>query len=83
MPNKDIGCVINEFHARRVATMLDNHEGQVITGCQSSNDAKIEERWIAPTIIDGPNLESKVMTEEVFGPILPMISFKHIDEAIK
>lgn len=37
---------------------------------------------MAPTLIDNPSLESKVMNEEIFGPILPILTFKHIKEAV-
>jgi aldehyde dehydrogenase (NAD+) len=37
---------------------------------------------IAPTIIKNPSKDAKVMSEEIFGPILPIIKYSHIDEAI-
>ena len=38
-------------------------------------DFNIENRYIAPTIIDNPSLDSKVMATEIFGPILPVLSY--------
>ncbi len=42
-----------------------------------------EEKYIAPTIIDGITRESNVMQEEIFGPVLPIMTFTYIDEAIE
>jgi aldehyde dehydrogenase (NAD+) len=40
------------------------------------------ERYIAPTLIDEIQPDFPIMQEEIFGPILPVIAFEHIDEAI-
>lgn len=40
------------------------------------------ERYIAPTLIDEIQSDFPIMQEEIFGPILPVIAFEHIDEAI-
>ncbi len=41
-----------------------------------------EERYIEPTLLDNVSLDSAVMREEIFGPVLPMIEIESIDEAI-
>ncbi len=38
---------------------------------------------MCPTIIKKPNMDSRLMTEEVFGPVLPIITFKNITEVVK
>ena len=43
----------------------------------------VTERMIAPTLLDNITFEDGVMEEEVFGPILPILSFKNLDEAIR
>ena len=43
----------------------------------------MNEKWIEPTIILNPNLKSKLMQEEIFGPILPIITYRNDDEMIK
>lgn len=42
-----------------------------------------EEKYIAPTIIDNVNPDFLIMQEEIFGPILPVMSFNNVDEAIE
>jgi aldehyde dehydrogenase (NAD+) len=61
--------------------MLDksNHGGDIIYG--GSSDVK--ERYIEPTIITDPKLDSQLMQEEIFGPIMPVIKFTDIDYVIQ
>jgi len=69
---------VNDFHTKRVIECLSDHEGQIIVGGKHD----VIERWIEPTIILNPNLKSKLMQEEIFGPILPIITYKNDDEMI-
>ena len=41
-----------------------------------------DENYIAPTIISNVPMDSKVMTEEIFGPVLPIHSFNNLDEVV-
>lgn len=45
--------------------------------------AKANERFFPPTIVVDPSVNSRIMKEEIFGPILPIITYKNIDEAIE
>jgi len=71
----DLGRIINDRHFERVRGLI---EGNVVHGGQT--DAKT--RYIAPTIVDDVKLDDKLMTEEIFGPILPIITYDELDEAI-
>ena len=71
----DLGRIINDRHFERVRGLI---EGNVVYGGQT--DAKT--RYIAPTIVDDVKLDDKLMTEEIFGPILPIITYDELDEAI-
>jgi aldehyde dehydrogenase (NAD+) len=58
--------------------LLADHKGTVIAGNPNAHlDKKLQ-----PTIILNPSPNSPLMKEEIFGPILPIITFKTIDEAI-
>jgi aldehyde dehydrogenase (NAD+) len=68
--------IINERNFNRLTAMID--EGKVIYG----NEQDSSTRTIAPTIMDNVIFEDEVMQEEIFGPILPIIAYDNLDEAI-
>ncbi|TYC14838.1 aldehyde dehydrogenase [Bizionia gelidisalsuginis] len=70
----DYARIINAKNFERLNTMLKN-ENCVIGGITSS-----EALYISPTIIDEPTLGSEVMKDEIFGPILPVISYTKTSE---
>lgn len=76
----DYSKIVNEFHCQRLKSYLDEkHEGKVIIG----GEVKIKDRYVAPTIIDSPKLDSMLMKDEIFGPILPVFEFEDIDKVIE
>ncbi|ALS99824.1 aldehyde dehydrogenase family protein [Lacimicrobium alkaliphilum] len=72
----DYGRIINQRHFQRLQECLSDQ--RVSFGGQT-NPA---ERYMAPTLVLDPPLKSKLMQEEIFGPILPVISLEKIDDAI-
>lgn len=76
----DYSKIINDFHLQRIKSYLDEeHGGKVIYG----GKIKPEERYIAPTLVDNPKLTSKLMQEEIFGPVLPILEFDDFDKVIQ
>lgn len=75
----DYSRIINEHHTRRLSGLLDagGWEHLVIGG-----QVDVAERYLAPTIITGVGLDSAVMADEIFGPILPVIAVDSMDEAV-
>lgn len=53
-------------------------EGRVLSGGR----VDASDRYIEPTLIDDVALDSGVMTTEIFGPVLPLITIKSVDEAV-
>ena len=74
--SKDYGKIINDKHYFRLLGLLDGEK--IIYGGELN--AKL--RKISPTILDDVSIESKVMKEEIFGPILPLITFKDLDKVV-
>lgn len=72
----DYGRIVNERHFNRLCGLLAY--GRIVCGGQ----ADAGERYIAPTLIDAPALDSPLMQEEIFGPLLPVLSYDSLDEAI-
>jgi aldehyde dehydrogenase (NAD+) len=68
--------IINEQAVERLRGLLN--EGEIHTG----GEVDVKERFIAPTIIDAVTPDFLIMQEEIFGPILPVLGFEHIDTAI-
>ncbi|MGL2964878.1 aldehyde dehydrogenase [Flavobacterium sp. RSB2_4_14] len=66
----DYPRIINEKNWKRLTTMLENET--VLLGGKTSR----EDCYIAPTLLDEPSLESLVMHDEIFGPILPILGYK-------
>ncbi|MDZ8029734.1 aldehyde dehydrogenase [Nostoc sp. DedSLP04] len=72
----DYARIISEKHFERLVSFLK--DGEVVIGGENQPS----ERYIAPTLIDNVSLEDSVMQEEIFGPILPIIEYTDIAEAI-
>lgn len=75
--NKDYGRIVNHSHFKRLTTLIERDREKVIYGGASDE----EHRFIEPTLIDAL-WDAATMEDEIFGPILPIISYSHLDEAI-
>ena len=79
--NQDYCKVVNDGHYRRISHLLADAKdrgGQLITGGQTDDN----ERFIAPTLIEGMSADSAIMEEEIFGPLLPVITYKELRDVI-
>ena len=75
----DNGKIINDFHFNRVCELLRDHQGTVPIG----NPNAFTDKNLTLTVVVNPNVESPLMKDEIFGPILPIIPYNTFDEAIK
>jgi aldehyde dehydrogenase (NAD+) len=67
----DFARIINAKNWLRLANMID--EDKVIFGGQTN----IEDRYIAPTLIEEWDTDSLIMKEEIFGPLLPILTYEN------
>ncbi|WP_374188731.1 aldehyde dehydrogenase [Staphylococcus petrasii] len=74
----DFGRIVNEKHFNRLSELLAVHQNEISFG--GKTDAS--ERYIEPTILEGINPSHKIMQEEIFGPLLPIITYDDFDEAL-
>ena len=74
LQNPAYGRIVNEKHFRRLVGLLDR--GAAVTGGQWSR----ETLQTAPTILDGVSDSDPVMEEEIFGPILPVLSYDRFQD---
>lgn len=72
----DYARIISQNHFNRLCELLKM--GNIIIGGETNPTT----RYIAPTVIDGVTLTDRVMQEEIFGPILPIIEYTNLSEAI-
>ncbi|MFM5898714.1 MAG: aldehyde dehydrogenase family protein [Dolichospermum sp.] len=72
----DYARIVHQKHFDRLVNLLQS--GKIIVG----GETKPEELYIAPTLLENVFLEDQVMQEEIFGPILPIIEYTDINEAI-
>lgn len=78
--SNDYARIVNEHHHDRLMTLLEGggYDATVIggTGDRAS-------RYIAPTVLAGVKPDAAVMDDEIFGPILPVLTVSDVDEAIR
>jgi aldehyde dehydrogenase (NAD+) len=75
--SSDLARIVDDAHFDRLCNFLK--DGKIILGGQTNR----EKLYIAPTLIEDVKLENKIMQEEIFGPILPIISFENLSQVIK
>ncbi|MFN9772436.1 MAG: aldehyde dehydrogenase family protein [Burkholderiales bacterium] len=73
----DYARIVNERHLRRVARYLET--GRVAFG----GEVDAADRYVAPTVLVDVPADAPVMTEEIFGPVLPIVEVADLDEAVR
>ena len=80
--NGDLARVVNDRHFERLTGLIDDavkRGGEIVFGGQS----EAAERYIAPTVIRNVSPDAAIMQEEIFGPILPVLTYSHLDDALR
>ena len=72
--NTDYGKIISEKHFDRLLGLIDD-EKLIFGGNSNRNTLKIE-----PTVMDGVTFDDAVMSEEIFGPILPIVTYDNFED---
>jgi aldehyde dehydrogenase (NAD+) len=73
----DYARIVSDKHFQRVVNLMG--AGNVIHGGKSDAGS----RYIAPTVIDGISEEDPIMQEEIFGPLLPVLEYRELNQAIE
>ena len=74
--SRDYARIINTRHFDRVMSLIEGCN--VIHGGSSDRDSL----WIEPTLVDSVTFSDRIMEEEIFGPVLPIVGFDDLDELI-
>jgi aldehyde dehydrogenase (NAD+) len=75
--NADFGRIINQQHVERLEALMEG--GNIVFGGETDKSRK----FVSPTIIDGVTWDDKIMQEEIFGPILPIMTFENLEDVVK
>lgn len=76
LTNRNYGKIISQKHFDRIVSLIDNTK--VLYGGKS-NKASLQ---IEPTIMDKVTFDDAVMGQEIFGPVLPVLTYKNLEEAV-
>lgn len=72
--NPDYGRIVNEKHFERICSLID--KSKVVLGGTSSKDTL----QIAPTVMDNVTWDDAVMQEEIFGPVMPILTYEKFED---
>ena len=76
LSNPDYGKIINQKHFHRIVSLID--PSKTVFGGEYDSDRL----RIAPTLMDEVSFDDPIMQEEIFGPVLPVLTYDCLDEAI-
>ncbi|MEB7725039.1 aldehyde dehydrogenase [Mammaliicoccus fleurettii] len=77
--SEDFGRVVNERHTDRLIHLLENTNGDIVYGGTSD----LDHCYIEPTVIDNVKFDDILMEDEIFGPILPIMTYEAFGDAIQ
>ena len=72
----DYPRIINDKHFDRLASLIDMDKVAI------GGEVRREDRYIAPTVFRDVNWKNKLMDDEIFGPLLPVLPYQNLNEAI-
>jgi aldehyde dehydrogenase (NAD+) len=75
----DFGRIVNTAHFDRVADLIDRggYDSIAVGGGRDR-----DQRYVAPTVLAGVSPDAAIMTQEIFGPVLPVLRVQEISQAI-
>lgn len=77
LSNREYGKIVNEKHFDRIMSLIERDK--VVAGGNANRDTL----QIEPTVLDNVTWDDAVMREEIFGPIMPILTYETVDEVIQ
>lgn len=74
----DYSRIISSYHCERIKNLINDSNCTILKG----GEVDVPGRYFSPTLVTNIDIKSKIMVEEIFGPVLPIVKIKDIDEAI-
>ncbi|MBX3076336.1 aldehyde dehydrogenase [Candidatus Obscuribacterales bacterium] len=83
-PKTQMGAMISKEHMEKVLTYIEHgkKEGKLLCGGERLTNLG-DGYFIAPTMFEGLGIDSKLLKEEIFGPVLPVVPFDSEEQAIE
>jgi aldehyde dehydrogenase (NAD+)/betaine-aldehyde dehydrogenase len=84
-PTTTMGPVINETQLAKIESYLDagKQEAKLVVGGKRANGDLSKGLFVEPTVFDQVSNQAKIAREEIFGPVLSVLSFDDVDEVIR
>ncbi|MBM7580703.1 aldehyde dehydrogenase family protein [Jeotgalibacillus terrae] len=76
--NDEFGRIVNEKHFDRLQDIIERDKDLIVFGGKTDRSDK----YIEPTILDGADWSAAAMEDEIFGPVLPVLTYTKLDDAI-
>lgn len=76
--NTSFGRIVNDKHVHRIITMIEKDREGLLYGGHWNE----KERYIEPTLIEIRSMKAATMQEEIFGPVLPIMTYRNLDKII-
>lgn len=70
--------IVSTQHCERLKGLLEGNPGRIVCG----GKVDVKDKYVEPTIIADVKMDSKLMTEEIFGPLLPVVAYTNVDDII-
>jgi aldehyde dehydrogenase (NAD+) len=77
--SEHLARIISHAHCERLKSYIEEKPGRVLVG----GTVDVSDRYVAPTVITDVDMNSKLMKEEIFGPILPVLKYNTTEEVIE
>lgn len=77
----DYARIVNEKHFARLSDLLREAESKGAK-VETGGELDFSQRFIHPVVLSNVSRKSRIMDEEIFGPILPVLTYKTLDEAL-
>lgn len=83
--NQDYTRIVSRQHYERLLALLSDAESKgarLVRVTDSAETSAADDKFIPPTLLFSPSVEMMAMQEEIFGPVLPIVTYRELDDAI-
>lgn len=78
---QDFGRIVNENHWKRIMGLIESSKGELVLG--GPHEADQASKFIPLTVFKNVRADDSIMSEEIFGPVLPVVPVEDVQEAVR